>query len=89
MTPVARRVVWAVAAIAAGAAIWLLVSLTSDRPVTYADVREHFKYGSIGSEPGVSLFNPVAASCRHDPSSPRCRRSAPRSCPAATRRSGS
>jgi hypothetical protein len=59
MKPVARRVVWAVAAIAAGGAIWVLVSLTSDRPVTYADVREHFKYGSIGSEPGVSLFNPV------------------------------
>ncbi|MGE5813790.1 MAG: cytochrome c [Acidobacteriota bacterium] len=41
----------------AGAA--LLISLNRDEPVTYDDIAEHFKYGSIGSEPGGSLFNPV------------------------------
>ena len=28
-------------------------------PSTYDDIVEHFKYGSIGSEPGVSLLRPV------------------------------
>ena len=31
----------------------------ADRPITYADIEEHFKYGSIGSEPGGSLLSPV------------------------------
>jgi len=43
--------------------LWALVALymrfTADRPVDYADIREQFKYGSIGSEPGGSVFNPV------------------------------
>src|SRR5262245_65817639 len=30
-----------------------------DRPVTYNDVAEHFKYGSIGSEPGGSVLQPI------------------------------
>jgi hypothetical protein len=59
MTLRVRRALLAAAAVVAAVVIWLLASLASDRPVTYADVREHFKYGSIGSEPGVSLFNPV------------------------------
>jgi hypothetical protein len=29
------------------------------RPVAYDDITDHFKYGSIGSEPGVSLMRPV------------------------------
>ena len=41
------------------ALLWLFAILRSDRPVVYADVVEHFKYGSIGSEPGVSLLRPV------------------------------
>ena len=38
---------------------WALVSMTTDRPVTYESIEEHFKYGSIGSEPGGSLFATV------------------------------
>ena len=30
-----------------------------DRPVDYSRIEEHFKYGSIGSEPGGSLFYAV------------------------------
>ncbi len=37
--------------------IWLVWRFTSDRPVVYADIDEHYKYGSIGAEPGVSLLN--------------------------------
>src|SRR5262245_9290194 len=40
-------------------ALWSLVSITRDRPVVYDDVAEHFKYGSIGSEPGGSIFRSV------------------------------
>ena len=39
--------------------IWALVSMTTDRPVTFESIDEHFKYGSIGSEPGGSLFATV------------------------------
>jgi hypothetical protein len=45
-----------VGAIAGG---WVIVSITTDRPVTYASIEDHFKYGSIGSEPGGSLLAPV------------------------------
>jgi hypothetical protein len=44
------------AAVIAG---WVFVSLRADRPVLYDEITEHFKYGSIGSEPGVSLLQPV------------------------------
>ncbi|HEY2907197.1 MAG TPA: hypothetical protein VGJ29_14945 [Vicinamibacterales bacterium] len=47
---------------AAGIAVavgWVAVSLTTDRPVVYGNIAEHFKYGSIGSEPGGSLLAPV------------------------------
>jgi RoxA-like, cytochrome c-like len=37
---------------------WLLWRFTVDRPVKYSDVGEHYKYGSIGAEPGISLLNP-------------------------------
>ena len=39
--------------------IWVIVAINIDRPVDYADIQEHFKYGSIGSEPGGSLLAPV------------------------------
>ena len=39
-----------------GYVIW---SVTTDRPVTYSNITEHFKYGSIGSEPGGPLLSPV------------------------------
>jgi hypothetical protein len=39
--------------------IWTVVSLTTDRPVTYESIEDHFKYGSIGSEPGGRLLAPI------------------------------
>ena len=41
------------------AGLWTVVSITADRPVRFDDIAEQFKYGSIGSEPGVSLLSPV------------------------------
>jgi len=39
---------------------WLWWSFfVADRPVDYADVEEHFKYGSIGSEPGGSPLDTI------------------------------
>jgi len=46
-------------AVFAGVSIWAVVSIRLDRPVTYDDIEEHFKYGSIGSEPGGSLLAPI------------------------------
>ncbi len=46
-------------AIAAVALAWVIVSLRVDRAIAFDDIEEHFKYGSIGSEPGVSLLRPV------------------------------
>ena len=60
MKAVSRRTVLiSVAAAVSVVVLWVVFSLTSDRPVTYDDITEHFKYGSIGSEPGVSLLQPV------------------------------
>jgi hypothetical protein len=38
---------------------YVLWSVTADRPVTYSDITAHFKYGSIGSEPGGPFLSPV------------------------------
>jgi mono/diheme cytochrome c family protein len=40
-------------------AFYLIWYFTSDRTQHYADIREHFKYGSIGSETGGTIFTPV------------------------------
>ena len=40
-------------------AVGIVVVSRQDRPVDYADDVDHFKYGSIGSEPGVSPLSPV------------------------------
>jgi hypothetical protein len=40
-------------------AVALLGYFLADRPVAYDDIREHFKYGSIGSETGGSVLTPV------------------------------
>ena len=45
--------------VAFGGVVWVLGSIWTDRPVTYDSITEHFKYGSIGSEPGGSLLAPV------------------------------
>jgi len=57
MTARSRWILGATGVVGAGI-VWVLVSL-GDRPVTYDDIREHFKYGSIGSEPGISLLWPM------------------------------
>ena len=44
---------------AAVVAVWAFVTIRRDTPVEYADVTDHFKYGSIGSEPGGSLLRLV------------------------------
>jgi hypothetical protein len=59
---VVRIVRWSVAVIVTGVvlfALWFAGAILTDRPVAFADVVDHFKYGSIGSEPGVSLLRPV------------------------------
>jgi hypothetical protein len=53
---------WSLAALVTGAllfALWLALTLTAEAPLRYSAIEEHYKYGSIGSEPGVSLLNPV------------------------------
>ena len=59
MKPIVRRIVGVVVALVAVVTLWVVVSLSIDRPVAYDEITEHFKYGSIGSEPGVSLLQPV------------------------------
>jgi hypothetical protein len=39
--------------------IYLVWYFVRDQTSTYSDIQEHFKYGSIGSEPGGSVFDPV------------------------------
>jgi hypothetical protein len=45
--------------VAVVAVVWIVAAIRSDAPRTYDDITAHYKYGSIGSEPGVSLLNPV------------------------------
>ena len=63
MTPNTRRAVrWILISgvvILALGGLWFVAAIKADQPLAYDDVVEHFKYGSIGSEPGVSLLNPV------------------------------
>src|SRR5215212_5689072 len=54
-----KRLALGVTGIFAILVIWVVVSISRDRPVDYADIQEHFKYGSIGSEPGGSLLSPI------------------------------
>jgi RoxA-like, cytochrome c-like len=54
-----RRLIVAAVVLVAIVAVWALVSVRIDRPQTYDAIEEHFKYGSIGAEPGVSLLTPV------------------------------
>jgi hypothetical protein len=52
-----RRLLWLLLIIVV---VWIVGSLlwrfNADRPVDYSATTEHFKYGSIGSEPGGSLI---------------------------------
>ncbi len=56
------KVLIGVLAVATLGTLWVLISINSDSPVAYEDVTEHFKYGSIGSEPGGSLLRLVGGS---------------------------
>jgi hypothetical protein len=53
------RVAIGIAGVLFAIVLWAAVSIGSDRPTTYESITDHFKYGSIGSEPGVSLLRPV------------------------------
>jgi mono/diheme cytochrome c family protein len=60
--PASSPLRWAAAGIVAAslaAGLWAVVSVSIDRPVAYEAITDQFKYGSIGSEPGVSLLRPV------------------------------
>jgi mono/diheme cytochrome c family protein len=59
---VTGRVLIALVAVAGAGALWAFVAITRDTPVAYDDVTDHFKYGSIGSEPGGSLLRLVGGS---------------------------
>lgn len=52
-----RRLLWIVLLILLLIVGWAVWNFQRDVPVDYADVEDHFKYGSIGSEPGGSLSN--------------------------------
>jgi hypothetical protein len=54
-----RLLIVAIVLVGIVVAVWALITVRADRPVTYSEITEHFKYGSIGSEPGVSLLQPV------------------------------
>jgi len=54
-----RRTLLVLVAVFVVVALWAIVSIRADRAETVADIQEHFKYGSIGSEPGGSLLQPV------------------------------
>ena len=57
-----KLLIWSLAAafvLVLATIIWVAASIGADRPVTYDAITEHFKYGSIGSEPGVSLLQPI------------------------------
>ncbi|MGE3510871.1 MAG: cytochrome c [Vicinamibacterales bacterium] len=59
LSRVVRVLAGALLVLAIGVAVWLFVSIRVDRPVTYDAIEDHFKYGSIGSEPGGGLLSPI------------------------------
>jgi mono/diheme cytochrome c family protein len=55
-----KDLILAIALIAVGVVFFRIVgTISSNQPVVYEDIAEHFKYGSIGSEPGGSLLQPI------------------------------
>src|SRR5215218_8594423 len=55
-----KTLILAIVLIALGVVVFRIAgTLSSNSPVLYADITEHFKYGSIGSEPGGSLMRPI------------------------------
>ena len=57
--PAVRWTIAGVVAFSLLTALWLALTLTANEPVRYTSIEDHYKYGSIGSEPGVSLLRPV------------------------------
>ena len=57
--PAVRWTIAGVVAFCLLTALWLALTLTANEPVRYTSIEDHYKYGSIGSEPGVSLLRPV------------------------------
>lgn len=55
----ARAVMAVLAIIVLAIVLAIIRRVTLDNPVTYKSEREHFLYGSIGSEPGGNLLHPV------------------------------
>jgi hypothetical protein len=55
-----KTLIVAIVLIALGVVFFRIAgTLASNSPVVYEDIAEHFKYGSIGSEPGGSLMRPI------------------------------
>ena len=55
-----RRLLWlGVIAVALVLLIWLVWRFNTDHPVDYVSDADHFKYGSIGAEPGGSALAPI------------------------------
>ena len=57
--PAVRWTIAGVVAFSLLTALWLALTLTANEPFRYTSIEDHYKYGSIGSEPGVSLLRPV------------------------------
>jgi mono/diheme cytochrome c family protein len=53
------RIFIAAVVVAAVVFVWAMVAIRADRPVTFSEITEHFKYGSIGSEPGGSPLSTI------------------------------
>ena len=54
-----RAILFVLFVLVASVPVSLVRRFTEDTPVVYVSPAEHFKYGSIGSEPGGSLLNAV------------------------------
>src|SRR5262245_23655023 len=54
-----KLVIWLILILIALLAACFAWRFLTDRPVRYSNIEDHFKYGSIGSEPGGSLFDAV------------------------------
>jgi len=76
-----RNLLLVVVLVAVVVAVALLRYFLADRAITYSDIREHFKYGSIGSETGAACSRRWRRASAYS-SSKRSPQSAPISCPA-------
>jgi Cytochrome c len=54
-----RIIILILVALVSVTVVFLILYFTSDRPTLYSDIQEHFKYGSIGSEPGGNVITSV------------------------------